>query len=70
MGSGVRWHSRGVRRRKTIFEQMHERQEAMCEPPVAPFVDEDKWDLVRWLMKNVMQMATDEFLKMKGVCHG
>ena len=52
---------------KTIFEQMHERQEAMCEPPVAPFVDEDEWDLARWLMKNVTQTATDEFLKMKGV---
>ena len=55
---------------KTIFEQMRERQEAMCEPAVAPFVDEDEWDLARWLMKNGMQTATDEFLKMKRVCHG
>ena len=55
---------------KTIFEQMRERQEAMCKPPVAPFVDENEWDLARWLMKNVTQTATDEFLKMKGVRHG
>ena len=55
---------------KTMFEQMRERQEAMCEPPIAPFVDEDEWDLARWLMKNVTQTATDEFLKMKGVRHG
>ena len=54
---------------KTIFEEICERQEAMCEPPKAPFADEDEWDLARWLMKNVTQTATNEFLKMKGVCH-
>jgi len=32
---------------KTLFEEIHERQEATCEPPMAPYVDEDKWDLVR-----------------------
>jgi hypothetical protein len=54
---------------KTLFEEIRESQEAMCEPPMAPFVDEGEWELARWLMKNVTQMATDEFLKMKGVCH-
>jgi hypothetical protein len=36
---------------------------------MAPFLDEEEWDLARWLMKNVTQMATEEFLKMKGVRH-
>jgi hypothetical protein len=54
---------------KTLFEEIHERQEAMCEPPMAPFADEDEWELARWLMKNVTQTATEEFLKMKGVRH-
>jgi hypothetical protein len=54
---------------KTLFEEIHERQEAMCESPMALFADEDEWELARWLMKNVTQTATEEFLKMKGVCH-
>ena len=54
---------------KTLFEEIRETQEAMCQPPMAPFVDDDEWDLARWLMKNVMQTATEEFLKMKGVRH-
>jgi hypothetical protein len=54
---------------KTLFEEIRESQEAMCEPPIAPFLDEEEWDLARWLIKNVTQTATEEFLKMKGVRH-
>lgn len=32
---------------KTLFEEIHERQGAMCEPPMAPFADKDKWELAR-----------------------
>jgi hypothetical protein len=53
---------------KTLFEEIRESQKAMCEPPMSPFLDEEEWELARWLMKNVNQTATDEFLKMKGVC--
>jgi hypothetical protein len=53
----------------TLFEEICESQEAMGEPPISPFVDEEEWELARWLMKNVNQTATDKFLKMKGVCH-
>ena len=52
---------------KTLFEELHEQQEAMCEAPMAPFVDEEEWELARWLIKNVTQTVTDKFLKMKGV---
>ena len=41
----------------------------MCEPPLVPFADEEEWELAQWLMKNVMQTATDQFLKLKGVSH-
>jgi hypothetical protein len=41
----------------------------MCESPMAPFLDEEEWELARWLVKNVTQQATDKFLKMKGVHH-
>jgi hypothetical protein len=54
---------------KTLFEEIRKTQEAMCEPPMAPFLDEEEWELVRWLVKNVTKTATDEFLKMKGVRH-
>ena len=54
---------------KTLFEEISESQEAMCEDPMSPFLDEEEWELARWLMKNVNQTATDEFLEMKGVCH-
>lgn len=54
---------------KTLFEQMKDNQEAMKDPPTAPFLDEDEWELARWLMKNVTQTATEEFLKMKGVSY-
>ncbi|KAI0279323.1 hypothetical protein BGY98DRAFT_1089274 [Russula aff. rugulosa BPL654] len=52
---------------KTLFEEIHESQEAMCEPPMAPFEDNDEWELARWLIKNVTQTATEEFLKMEGI---
>jgi len=52
---------------KTLFEEIHESQEAMCKPPMAPFEDNDEWELARWLIKNVTQTATEEFLKMEGV---
>jgi hypothetical protein len=52
---------------KTLFDELREQQEAMCEPPLAPFADEEEWELAQWLMKNATQTATDQFLKLKGV---
>jgi hypothetical protein len=45
---------------KTLFNELREQQEAMCEPPLAPFADEEwvQWELAQWLMKNVTQTAT------------
>jgi len=30
---------------KTLFDKLCERQEAMCKPPLAPFTDEEEWEL-------------------------
>ena len=38
--------------------------------PHAPFADEDEWELVRWLMKNVGQKKADDFLKLPIVSDG
>ena len=32
--------------------------------PWAPFSNEEEWQLARWLMKNVGQSKTDEFLRL------
>ncbi|KAJ6586000.1 hypothetical protein B0H19DRAFT_1250743 [Mycena capillaripes] len=50
--------------RKTVFEELRERQEADGDPIWAPFEDEDDWELAKWLAKNVTQTATDEYLKL------
>ncbi|KII84510.1 hypothetical protein PLICRDRAFT_117586 [Plicaturopsis crispa FD-325 SS-3] len=49
---------------KTVFEEILDAQAEADEHPCAPFANEDEWDLARWLMKNVNQRATDEFLKL------
>jgi len=52
---------------KMAFEEIFEEQKAKGESPWAPFADKDEWELARWLVKNVNQRATEEFLKMPGV---
>ena len=32
--------------------------------PHSPFADEEEWELVKWLMKNVGQTKADDFLKL------
>jgi hypothetical protein len=52
---------------KTAFEEIFREQTAKGESPWAPFADKDEWELARWLVKNVNQRATEEFLKNPGV---
>jgi len=51
---------------KTEFEEVREEQIEMGfeNNPCAPFEDKDEWELARWLMKQVSQTATEEFLKL------
>ena len=51
---------------KTEFKEVREEQIEMGfeDNPCAPFKDKDEWELARWLMKQVSQTATEEFLKL------
>lgn len=53
-----------IRREKTTFEQMKHYQEATGGGAYAPFADDEEWALAQWLIKNVNQRATEEFLKL------
>ncbi|KAF8798866.1 hypothetical protein BYT27DRAFT_7032834, partial [Phlegmacium glaucopus] len=53
-----------LRRGQTKFEILKEKQEAANEPPWAPFESREEWELASWLMKNVGQKSTDEYLKL------
>jgi hypothetical protein len=54
---------------KTAFESMKDLQEASGQGAYAPFADQSEWELADWLVKNVNQRATDEFLKLLIVSH-
>jgi hypothetical protein len=49
---------------KTKFEKIREDQKMEGMEPHAPFADEEEWELVKWLMKNVGQSKADDFLKL------
>lgn len=49
---------------QTEFAKMHELQTERDQDPWAPFESHDEWQLAQWLLHNVGQNATDEFLKL------
>lgn len=49
---------------KTKFEELREYQKMEGLNADDPFSDDEEWELVRWLMKNVGQNKTDEYLKL------
>jgi hypothetical protein len=49
---------------QTSFEEMRATREAAGIGNYAPFADKDEWELAEWLINNVNQRATDEFLKL------
>jgi hypothetical protein len=51
----------------TIFEDLRQAQKAAGEHVHAPFVNEDEWNLAKWLMQNAGRGAIDEFLKLNKV---
>ena len=58
----------GLRKSKTRFEEWLEIQEAEGLKPWEPFSSKGEWELAKWLIKNVGQKSTDEFLKLQMVC--
>jgi hypothetical protein len=54
----------GMRTSKTRFEEWLRQQEIEGKKPWEPFASKEEWDLTRWLIKNVGQKSTDDFLKL------
>ncbi|KAF8868528.1 hypothetical protein BD779DRAFT_1397671, partial [Infundibulicybe gibba] len=52
---------------KTKFELLLENQIRDGTDQWAPFASQEEWGLAVWLMKNVGQTSTDEFLKLPAV---
>ncbi|KAF8875514.1 hypothetical protein BD779DRAFT_1613422 [Infundibulicybe gibba] len=50
---------------KTKFETLLENQTKAKKDQWSPFASQEEWDLAVWLMKNVGQKSTDEFLKLR-----
>jgi hypothetical protein len=48
----------------TAFEKLQEKQRMEGLDPWAPFANEEEWELARWLMKNMGQTKSDDFLKL------
>ncbi|KIJ90638.1 hypothetical protein K443DRAFT_36586, partial [Laccaria amethystina LaAM-08-1] len=46
------------------FETLLEQQTADGKQPWEPFASKEEWQLVTWLMANVGQNSTDEYLKL------
>jgi hypothetical protein len=55
----------GLRKSKTRFEKWLEIQEAEGKKPWDPFASKEEWALTGWLIKNVGQKSTDEYLKLQ-----
>ncbi|KIK17767.1 hypothetical protein PISMIDRAFT_110783, partial [Pisolithus microcarpus 441] len=53
----------------TVFEKMKELQDGFGGSAYSPFEDHKEWELAQWLINNVTQWATDEFLKLPVVSH-
>jgi hypothetical protein len=55
---------------QTKFEKIQDEQKMDGMEPHALFADEEEWELVKWLMKNVSQTKADDFLKLPIVSDG
>jgi hypothetical protein len=53
-----------LRTEKTRFENLLEIQRLEGKDPWYPFASRREWGLVEWLMKNVGQKSTDEYLQL------
>jgi len=53
-----------LRREQTAFESLKTRLEADKKQPWEPFESEEEWELASWLLKNVSQKSTNDYLKL------
>ena len=54
----------GIQKSKTRFEKWLEIQDIEGTDPWQPFASKEEWALTRWLMNNVGQKSTNEYLKL------
>ena len=59
-----------IQKSKTRYEVWLENQRCEEKNPWDPFASEDEWALTMWLINNVGQKATDQFLKLRIVSEG
>ncbi|KAI6020400.1 hypothetical protein BKA83DRAFT_4464679 [Pisolithus microcarpus] len=50
---------------ETAFDKMKKVQDGLGGSTYSPFEDRDEWELGQWLINNINQWATDEFLKLQ-----
>jgi hypothetical protein len=53
-----------LRQEKTRFETLEEEQRLEGKLPWEPFASREEWGLAEWLMKNVGQTSTDQYLQL------
>jgi hypothetical protein len=53
-----------IRKEKTKFESFRENDRAAGRQPWEPFTSKKEWELATWMMKNVNQRATEEYLNL------
>lgn len=53
-----------LRRAKTSFEILQQTQQLEGKTPWEPFANKAEWELAAWLIKNIGQKATDEYLQL------
>ena len=59
-------HSAGVpiRKDKTEFERVCDSDRAAGRQPWEPFLNKNEWELATWMVKNVNQRATEQYLNL------
>ena len=55
---------KALRPEKTAFEFLQQKQQLEGKVSWEPFVSQEEWGLAVWLMKNVGQKSTDEYLQL------
>ena len=53
-----------IRKEKTDFEKFRDDDSDAGRPPWDPFASKKEWELARWLINNVNQRATEEYLNL------
>jgi len=54
-------------KRKTKFESLLEEQRVEGKQPWEPFASREEWELATWLITNMGQKATDDYLKLRNM---